>query len=117
MTLRVCSVFLLLITTLAAGCGSDSSTAPTPLLTSNSQFFVGTVGPGTTAVNTFSVSAQSFVHVTMASLISNANGEVADGGSVVLGFGTPSGANCATTASQVVTPNLSAQIRTGQLAA
>jgi hypothetical protein len=78
---------------------------------------VGTVGPGITAVNTFSVSAQSFIHVTMASLISNANGEVADGGSVVLGFGTPSGATCATTASQVVTPNLSAQIRSGQLPA
>src|SRR6185295_12868564 len=90
---------------------------PTPLLTSTSQFFTGTVAPGTTGVATFSVSTQSFIHVTMASLVSNANGEIVDSGSVVLGFGTPSGATCSTTASQVVTPGLSAQIRTGQLPA
>src|SRR6476619_7195655 len=112
MTLRVFSVFVLL--TFAAACGSDSPTTPTPVFTTSSQFTTNPLAVGGNSVYTFSLASQSFISVTLASLVSAATGEPLDGASVVLGLGTPSGATCTTTTSQSVVAQLSTQIRSSQ---
>jgi hypothetical protein len=112
MRVRAFSLFLLLAG--AAACGSDTPTDPTPPLTTSTQFFSNSLAPGGSAVNTFALSSQNVINVTLASLVSAATGEPVDGATVVLGLGTPSGATCTTSASQTVNPQLAAQIRSSQ---
>lgn len=114
---RVLVALLLACATGAAAC-TDSTTSPSTTVTTTaaaSEYFTGTLSPGTSQFYSFSVGGGGAVAVTLVSTqTARIGGSV--GARLNVGVGVPSGFGCAVTSSAVVTPGLTAQLTTNSAA-
>lgn len=88
---------------------SPSSTSSTPTVTT--EYFTGTLAPGTSQFYSFGVTNAGTVSVTLVSTQTARIGGTV-GARLDVGVGVPSGFGCAVNASSVITPGLTAQVST-----
>lgn len=109
-------LFVLGLTALCAGCGDDpaatatSASVPEELVAPSSRLFSGTLDRGASTFYSFTLGQNSGVFVTLAS-VSGPTTPDALATPLRIGLGVPRGTGCAVTATAVVTPALTPQIR------
>jgi hypothetical protein len=101
---------VLVLTALAAACGSDNSTvAPTATTTTpTTELYSGTLAAGSAGFYSFNVSTAGTVNITFASL-TDANGRPFLT-PLTIGLGVPAGEGCGVTRSVTAPPGLVAQL-------
>jgi hypothetical protein len=104
---------LVLGAALAAGCGETALPTPSdPIPFARSEVYEGTLAPSASGFYSFTAFTTSTIELTLTSLVGASSGQTIDQ-TLTVGFGVPSGMDCATTESAGATPALGPQITRG----
>jgi len=112
--MKAAALALVVLASLAAGCGggAESTTSPSTTSTAFPYYFAGTLAPAGSLFYTFTLTQAGPLSVSVVSLSVGAFNPTPS--TVVgLGFGTPAGTGCSLTASVTTSAGLTAQLTAG----
>jgi hypothetical protein len=94
-----------------SACGNDTTTSPSSSTTSpQTEFFSGTVWPGSETSYAFDVAQDGLVIETLGSVTAPGGNRAAVDASLTIGFGVPSGTGCGRSTSATAQPGLMPQL-------
>jgi len=99
------------LTVSLSACGNDTTTSPSGTSTSpQTEFFSGTVWPGSETSYAFDVTQDGLVTETLGSVTAPGGSRAAVDASLTIGFGVPSGTGCGRSMSATAQPGLMPQL-------
>jgi hypothetical protein len=98
------------LTVSLSACGNDTTTSPSTTTSPQTEFFSGTVWPGSETSYAFDITQGGLVTETLGSVTAPDGNRAVVDASLTIGFGVPSGTGCGRSMSATAQPGLMPQL-------